>query len=72
MHRLHFGVGQLEVEDPDVIPDVVWPDGFGDRREAFLYEPAEDDQGRRLAVGFGDLDNLDNYRIAQQFCRRVI
>lgn len=54
---MRFDVGQLEVEDPDVLPDVVWTGGSGDRRETFLYEPAEDDLGRRLAVGFGDLDN---------------
>ena len=54
-HLPHLPVGQLEVENLDVLPDVVGIRSAGDDGETLLDVPAQDDLCRGLAVGFGYL-----------------
>lgn len=52
-HLLHLAVGEGEVEDVDILPDVVGIGGSGYHRESLLYVPAQDDLGGSLAVCLG-------------------
>ena len=51
----HLVVGELEVEDVDVLAHPLGADGLGDDDDVALDEPAQDDLGDGLAVRGADL-----------------
>ena len=50
----HLGVGQLEVEQPEVFPLAIWLGRLGQRHGAKLHVPAQDDLGDRITVSLRD------------------
>src|SRR5438045_4053503 len=50
----HVVVGELKVEDVEILSDPLFPHGFRDRDDATLRQPTDDDLRNRLTMSVSD------------------